>query len=111
MVQFLENNFHFIALFLTVLTGGIFVTLLLLKQKEEYDNRIKLHIISMSVVTVYEVIQILLLVFVCHNVILRIYSAFLGFSIALLLYIEIVYLISFVKLSKKNKNKPTEEIA
>ena len=64
MNQILENYFKVIALIFTVLTSVIFATYMLLKNKLEIeDEKTRLNIASTTVVSIYEIIHIIALIY------------------------------------------------
>jgi len=101
-MQFIETYFHFIAFFILIVTSIIFVTFLLMTYKKERTLFHNFHLIGLIVITIYEIFHILLIVYATNNVILRIYTIFLGVSFIMLVYIEIMYLISNLKKAKKD---------
>lgn len=115
MNQILENYFKVIALIFTVLTSVIFATYMLLKNKLEIeDENTKLNIASTTVVTIYEVIHIIALIYTGTNVVLKLYTVFLTVSLSMLIFSETFYIITFVKLKnkylkEKEKNKNNED--
>ena len=115
MNQILENYFKVIALIFTVLTSVIFATYMLLKNKLEIeDENTKLNIASTTVVSIYEVIHIIALIYTGTNVVLKLYTVFLTVSLSMLIFSETFYIITFVKLKnkylkEKEKNKNNED--
>lgn len=115
MNQILENYFKVIALIFTVLTSVIFATYMLLKNKLEIeDENTKLNIASTTVVSIYEVIHIIALIYTGTNVVLKLYTVFLTVSLSMLIFSESLYIITFVKLKNKylkdiKKNKNNED--
>ena len=115
MNQILENYFKVIALIFTVLTSVIFATYMLLKNKLEIeDENTKLNIASTTVVSIYEVIHIIALIYTGTNVVLKLYTVFLTVSLSMLIFSETFYIITFVKLKnkylkEKEKNKNNDD--
>jgi len=115
MNQILENYFKVIALIFTVLTSVIFATYMLLKNKLEIeDENTKLNIASTTVVSIYEVIHIIALIYTGTNVVLKLYTVFLTVSLSMLIFSETLYIITFVKLKnkylkEKEKNKNNDD--
>ena len=107
MNQILENYFKVIALIFTVLTSVIFATYMLLKNKLEIeDEKTRLNIASTTVVSIYEIIHIIALIYTGTNVVLKLYTVFLTVSLSMLIFSEVLYIITFIKLKKKFlKNK------
>lgn len=116
MNQILENYFKVIALIFTVLTSVIFATYMLLKNKLEIeDENTKLNIASTTVVSIYEVIHIIALIYTGTNVVLKLYTVFLTVSLSMLIFSESLYIITFVKLKnkylkEKEKNKNNDDV-
>ena len=116
MNQILENYFKVIALIFTVLTSVIFATYMLLKNKLEIeDENTKLNIASTTVVSIYEVIHIIALIYTGTNVVLKLCTVFLTVSLSMLIFSETFYIITFVKLKnkylkEKEKNKNNEDV-
>ena len=111
MNQFFEQYFNFIALAITILTSIIFVTFMLLQKRVVKGEDKKVHIGGLITITLYEVMQILLLIFVATNVILRFYAIFLSVSLAMLIYVEGLYLYKYLKYKNKNKEELEAEPA
>ena len=109
MTQFLEHYFNFIALVITLLTSVIFVTFMLLIKRLAKGNDNKLHIGGLITLIVYEVLQILLLIFVATNVILRSYSIFLGVSLGMMVYVGFIYVHKYLRLKLTKKDTETTE--
>ena len=102
MNQILENYFKVIALIFTVLTSVIFATYMLLKNKLEIeDEKTRLNIASTTVVSIYEIIHIIALIYTGTNVVLKLYTVFLTVSLSMLVFSEVLYIITFIKLKKK----------
>ena len=96
MEQFLENYFNIICLFITLFTSLIFVTFMLLKKKLDTNSE-GLHTGALITISVYEVLHLVLLLYVAMNVILRLYVIFISISLAMLVYVEVIYLIKFLR--------------
>ncbi|MBQ9448467.1 MAG: hypothetical protein IJU60_01165 [Acholeplasmatales bacterium] len=96
-MQFIETYFHFIAFFILILTSIIFVTFFLMTHKKEKTLFHNFHLVGLIVITIYEILHVLLIIYATNNVILRIYTIFLGVSFFMLVYVEIIYLISTMK--------------
>ena len=110
MNQILENYFKVIALIFTVLTSVIFATYMLLKNKLEIeDEKTRLNIASTTVVSIYEIIHIIALIYTGTNVVLKLYTVFLTVSLSMLIFSEVLYIITFLKLKKKFLNDKRNE--
>ncbi len=110
MNQILENYFKVIALIFTVLTSVIFATYMLLKNKLEIeDEKTRLNIASTTVVSIYEIIHIIALIYTGTNVVLKLYTVFLTVSLSMLIFSEVLYIITFIKLKKKFLNDKRNE--
>ena len=110
MNQILENYFKVIALIFTVLTSVIFATYMLLKNKLEIeDEKTRLNIASTTVVSIYEIIHIIALIYTGTNVVLKLYTVFLTVSLSMLVFSEVLYIITFIKLKKKFLNDKRNE--
>jgi cytochrome bd-type quinol oxidase subunit 2 len=110
MNQILENYFKVIALIFTVLTSVIFATYMLLKNKLEIeDEKTRLNIASTTVVSIYEIIHIIALIYTGTNVVLKLYTVFLTVSLSMLVFSEALYIITFIRLKKKFLNDKRNE--
>ena len=102
MTLFVETYFNIFALIITIITSIVFVTFMLLKKKLDGGEPIKLHIKGLTTITIYELLQIGLLVYVAYNVILRLYIIFLCVSLSMLFYIEGIYIIKYIRYKKRH---------
>lgn len=110
MNQMLENYFKVIALIFTVLTSVIFATYMLLKNKLEIeDEKTRLNIASTTVVSIYEILHVIALIYTGTNVVLKLYTVFLTVSLSMLIFSETLYIITFIKLKKKFLNDKRNE--
>ena len=112
MNQFLENYFKLFALIFTVLTSIIFITYFLLRKKIVIENeKTRLNIASTTFVTVYELLHIAGLIYTALTVVLKIYTVFLTVSLVMVVFAEVLYILTFIKLKQNYlKNKDNKEL-
>ncbi len=101
MNLFMETYFRFIALFITVLTSVIFIIYMVLRTKIEINDESKLNIFALILVSIYEGLQIAMLVFTATNTILKLYTIFLIVSLVMLFFAEFIYIFSYLRLKNK----------
>ena len=104
MRKFLESNFNLVALFITILTGIIFVTFFIMRKELLKKEKHRFNISALVVITLYEILQILLLIYLARNVIIRAYIIFICASLFMLFYIEALYFLAYRKYVKTSKN-------
>ena len=107
-MNFLEANFKFIALLITVATSVIFVSYMVLRKKINIENDNSLHVGGLIVLAIYELAQFMLLVIVFNNVILKAYAIFLIVSISMVLSAGGMYLYTYLRLKEKHEKELKE---
>lgn len=108
MNAFLEDYFKVIALFFTVFTSIIFLSYLILRKKIIFDEETKFPLPSTIIVSIYELIHIINLIYTANNVILKLYTVFLTVSLLMLIISEVLYMIEYYKLKSQYEKLKTE---